>query len=69
MLGIKRLTCLLSSALMDNRYRRLVDAIEKQTRCEDTIFEETQILKKDAEHLAMLIDAVYTARKESTQKL
>ena len=54
---------------MAKRYQRLIGAIERQIRCEDVISKEIQAIKKDAEHLVMLIDAVYTARKEATQEL
>lgn len=62
------LTCHRSTGLVAKRYHRLIDAIENQKNCEDAIFEQLEAIEKDAEHLAMLIDGIYTARMKSAKE-
>ncbi|RYP70040.1 hypothetical protein DL771_005731 [Monosporascus sp. 5C6A] len=55
----EKLTTLKSEKLQD-----LILAIEKRMACEDAILQQLITLRKDADHVAMLIDAIYQARKE-----
>ncbi|RYP25499.1 hypothetical protein DL767_008362 [Monosporascus sp. MG133] len=55
----EKLTTLKSEKLQD-----LILAIEKRMACEEAILQQIITLRKDADHVAMLIDAIYQARKE-----
>ncbi|RYP45992.1 hypothetical protein DL768_007742 [Monosporascus sp. mg162] len=55
----EKLTTLKSEKLQD-----LILAIEKRMACEDAILQRIITLRKDADHVVMLIDAIYQARKE-----
>ncbi|RYP69865.1 hypothetical protein DL769_005158 [Monosporascus sp. CRB-8-3] len=52
------------TALKSEKLQDLALAIEKRMACEDAILQQITILRKDAGHVAMLIDAIYQARKE-----
>jgi hypothetical protein len=46
---------------------RLIAAIEKRKGIEDEISRKTDSLREKCAHVAILINAVYTARKESAE--
>ncbi|KAI0136142.1 hypothetical protein F4776DRAFT_624623 [Hypoxylon sp. NC0597] len=45
--------------------RRLIVALKKRLECEQKICERLDSLRDDCAHIAMLVDAVYTGRKEA----
>ncbi|KAI0890740.1 uncharacterized protein GGS22DRAFT_194635 [Annulohypoxylon maeteangense] len=48
---------------------RLLAAVEKRIGCEDKIKNQTESLRDDCAHIAMLVDAIYSGRKEAALQL
>ncbi|KAI1394219.1 uncharacterized protein F4822DRAFT_424695 [Hypoxylon trugodes] len=47
------------------RVERLIAALEKRIACEEKISKRIDSLRDDCAHIAMLVDAIYTGRKEA----
>ncbi|RYO81701.1 hypothetical protein DL766_006744 [Monosporascus sp. MC13-8B] len=52
------------TGLKSEKLQALIRAIEERMACEDAILQQIITLRKDADHVAMLIDAIYQARME-----
>ncbi|EMR70621.1 hypothetical protein UCREL1_2342 [Eutypa lata UCREL1] len=57
------------STLKSDRLQRLFKAIDKRNSCEEKILHQVETLRKDRDHLSLLIDAVYKARMASAKDL
>ncbi|RYP18628.1 hypothetical protein DL765_003835 [Monosporascus sp. GIB2] len=52
------------TTMKSEKLQALIRAIEERMACEDAILQQIITLRKDADHVAMLIDAIYQARME-----
>ncbi|RYP05015.1 hypothetical protein DL764_004090 [Monosporascus ibericus] len=62
-----RAQCEKLTTLKSEKLQVLILAIEKRRACEDAILRQIITLRKDANHVAMLIDAIYQARMEDAK--
>lgn len=54
--------------MKSDRLQRLFKAIEKRSACEEAILDHIKTLRKDRDHLFLLVDAVYEARIDSANQ-
>ncbi|KAI1461765.1 hypothetical protein F4805DRAFT_453645 [Annulohypoxylon moriforme] len=52
-----------------DQLEKLVVAIEKRMACEEKIMNRTGSLQDDCAHIAMLVDAIYSGRKDAAMQL
>ncbi|KAI2464475.1 hypothetical protein F4781DRAFT_436385 [Annulohypoxylon bovei var. microspora] len=52
-----------------DQLEQLLVAVEKRTACEEKISNRVDSLRDDCAHIAMLVDAIYSGRKEAATQL